>query len=429
MSKSTSRKIQIPKAFKELFEPKRFKIYYGGRGGAKSHNFARALLIRCMKEPTRVLCARELQGSINDSVHKLLSDIIDYHELNSFFEVQKSTIKGANGSEFIFKGLKHNATEIKSTEGVDVAWIEEAEKVSANSWEILIPTIRKEGSEIWISFNPKHPTDPTYVNFVERADDDMLVRKVSWRDNPFFPSVLDDERRRLQKNDPKAYDHVWEGNFDERHFGGIYASYIDKARTEGRICPAPHKSGIPVYTGWDLGRADSTAIWFAQIVGLQVRVIDYYENSNEDLEHYADVLRSKGYTYKPLGLPHDAKHQRLGMNGKSISQQFRDMGFETQVLGVSKKFQTIEEGRNLLKECYIDETKCKDGIHVLTNYQYMWDENRNTFKDSPLHDWTSHGADAWGELAKLLNSATGRQAEIEDDGDYYSYSVGGDWMS
>lgn len=414
--------IQIPKAFKPLFEPKRFKIYYGGRGGAKSHNIARALLIQGMQKPLRILCARELQGSINDSVHKLLSDIILDEGLESFYEVQKATIKGKNGTEFIFKGLKHNSTEIKSTEGIDRCWVEEAEKVSDGSWEILIPTVRKPASEIWISFNPKHPTDPTYTRFVANADDDMHVQKVSWRDNPFFPDVLDIERKRLKKNDPKAYSHVWEGEFDERYFGGVYATYVEDAREQGRICPVPYKDGVPVITAWDLGKSDSTAIWFAQEVGLQTRIIDYYENSQQDLAHYAKVIRERGYEYESHYLPHDAGHERLGMGG-SISSQLRVLGLPNKIIKVGSVAGRIELGRDLLKSAYIDDTKCKDGIHALLNYQYEYDEAKGRFKDKPLHDWASDPADAFGYLAQALQ----RQKPSPVVDDYIPQT--GSWMN
>jgi phage terminase large subunit len=394
--------ITIPKAFKCIFEPKRYKVFYGGRGGAKSHNIARYLLIMGMNKPMRFLCARELQGSITDSVHKLLSDIIDMYGLGTFYDVQKATIKGKNGTEFFFKGLKHNATEIKSMEGVDKVWVEEAEKVSARSWEILIPTIRKEGSEILVSFNPKHPTDPTYITFVANADEHMLVKRVSWRDNPFFPDTLELERKRLQISDPKAYKHVWEGEFDERHFGGIYASYIEDARHQGRICPAPYKAGVPVITAWDLGKSDSTAIWFAQVVGLQVRIINYYDNNQEDLEHYADYIKSLPYKCFNNYLPHDAAHERLGMKSGSIAKQLKDMGIPNKILPVGSIAARIEAGRTLLKECYIDDNNCKEGIHALLNYQYEWDENKNMFKKAPLHDWASDPADGFGYLAQVL---------------------------
>ena len=163
-------KLQIPSAFQELFKPHRYKVLYGGRGGAKSESIVRALLLIGAQKKTRILCARELQGSIQDSVHKLLADIIYSHPtLDAFYEVQKAAIIGKNGTEFLFKGLKHNITEVKSMAGVDICFVEEAEKVSDQSWEVLIPTIRKDGSEIWISFNPKNLTDPTYQRFVVNA--------------------------------------------------------------------------------------------------------------------------------------------------------------------------------------------------------------------------------------------------------------------
>jgi phage terminase large subunit len=418
-------KIEIPEAFSGLFEPKRFKTYYGGRGGAKSHNIARALLVMGMQSPKRFLCARELQGSIGDSVHKLLSDIISDHKLNTFYDVQKATIKGKNGTEFIFKGLKHNATEIKSTEGIDIAWIEEAEKVSQNSWEILIPTIRKAGSEIWISFNPKHPTDPTYINFVENADDDMLVKKVSWRDNPFFPDTLNTERLRLQKTDTKAYNHIWEGEFDERHFGGIYATYVNQARDDDRVTLVPHKDGVPVITAWDLGNSDATVIWFAQVVGFQTRIIDYYANSQKDLAHYAQVIRSKDYEYKAHYLPHDAGHERLGMGG-SISQQLKVLGIPNKIIKVGSVAGRIELARDLLKTCYIDRDTCKDGLHALINYQFEWDDNKQMFKTKPLHDWASDPADAFGYLAQALEM-DGR-ATKPVPADNYVHQSGASWM-
>lgn len=291
---------------------------------------------------------------------------------------------------------------MKSLEGCDIIWVEEAENVSDASWEIVIPTIRKKGSQIWVSFNPKYPTDPTYRRFVTEADENTFVKKVSFRDNPFFPDELERERIKLQKNDPAAYKHIWEGEFDTRHFGGIYASYVDKARQEDRISAAPYKDGVNVITAWDLGRSDSTCIWFAQVVGLEPRIIDYYENNQEDLAHYANFVKSKKYKYGTHYLPHDASHKRLGMAGASISEQLKGMGINNKVLGVGSKASRIELGRSLIKECYMDEVKCKEGIHALMNYQYEWDDKKNMFKKDPLHDWASDGADAFGYLAQAL---------------------------
>ena len=161
------KEVAMPIAFRELFEPKRYKVYYGGRGGAKSWNVAAALLVYSLMRPERILCARELQVSIGDSVHRLLCDLISLYDLDEHFEITNTAIRGTNGAEFLFKGLRHNGTEIKSLQGVTKVWVEEAEKVSDRSWETLIPTVREKGSEIWITFNPKNITDATYQRFGE----------------------------------------------------------------------------------------------------------------------------------------------------------------------------------------------------------------------------------------------------------------------
>ena len=205
--------IEVIKAFEPLYLPARYKAFYGGRGGAKSWEFARALVAMAHTRKLRVLCAREFQNSIADSVYRLLKDQIDRMGLTGWFNVtQASIISLATGSEFLFKGLQRNINEIKSLEGVDICWVEEAQRVSADSWDILIPTIRKEGSEIWMSLNPHEVSDPTYQRFILNPPPGAVVVKVNWNDNPHFPATLDAERRYCLENDPDAYGHIWEGN-------------------------------------------------------------------------------------------------------------------------------------------------------------------------------------------------------------------------
>ena len=210
-SKQAKRSTELPEAFEDLFRPARYKVFYGGRGGAKSWSIAVALVLLTATRPLRVLCAREHQNSIADSVHRLLSDQIWELGLQSYFDITKTAITSKAGSQFLFKGLG-SVQEIKSTEGVDICWLEEAQSVRAQSWDILIPTIRKPGSEIWISFNPHEEKDPTYQRFVLKPPPDAIVRKVGWEENPWFPEVLDAERRYLQSIDLEAYDHIWGGH-------------------------------------------------------------------------------------------------------------------------------------------------------------------------------------------------------------------------
>ena len=174
-------KAQFPVKLACLFEKSRYKVLYGGRGGAKSWGVARALLILGAKKPIRVLCAREFQTSIKDSVHKLLCDQIEALGLLGFYEITQASIRGSNGTEFAFAGLKNNVANIKSFEGVDICWVEEAQTTSRLSWNILIPTIRKQDSEIWITFNPELESDETYQRFVLNPPSDCIVQKMCCR--------------------------------------------------------------------------------------------------------------------------------------------------------------------------------------------------------------------------------------------------------
>ena len=196
---------EFPEKLGFLFEPARYKVLYGGRGSGKSWGVARALISIALQKPIRVLCAREFQNSISDSVHALLADQIKGMGLEGFFTIQNTAIYGANGSEFLFAGLKHNITKIKSFEGVDICWVEEAQTTSKSSWDVLIPTVRKENSEIWITFNPELDTDETYKRFIVLPPSNAAVKKVNWSDNPWFPQVLRDEMEDLKARDMDAY--------------------------------------------------------------------------------------------------------------------------------------------------------------------------------------------------------------------------------
>lgn len=389
-------RLQIPAAYKFLFDPSRYKVAYGGRGSAKSESFARSLLTLGMQNKELILCTRELQISIQDSVHRLLASTIMNNGLADQYEVLQSTIRHRhNGSEFLFKGLKHNITEIKGLQGVTKVWAEEAENISDRSWEVLIPTIRAPGSEIWISFNCKNRNDPTYERFVANAPPDAIVRKVSWRDNPFFPEVLRKEMERLKQTDFEGYSHIWEGEFDTRRSGAVYAKQIAKARESGRIGAVPYDPSCEVFHAWDLGYGDSTSIWFLQWVGRELRWIDYYENSGEQLDHYAQIIKSKPYNYMTRGcfLPHDGGHGNI--RGDSVAKQLTMLGIANQILA---RETDITPGIELLRQtiafsCF-DDKRCKDGLHALENYGYEWDEDRKVFKNKPRHDWASHASDS-----------------------------------
>jgi phage terminase large subunit len=206
-----SRSAVVPPAYQFLFDKARVKVSYGGRGAGRSWSFARALVLRAQERKTRILCAREFQSSITESVHRLLSDQVELLGFGDFFEVQTYTIGARNGSEFMFEGLHANVSKIKSLEGIDIVWIEEGEAITEHSWATLTPTIRKKDSEIWCTFNPHLASDPTYKRFVTMPLPNAIVRKTTFRDNPFFPAELEDERLYLQSVDDDAYRWIWEG--------------------------------------------------------------------------------------------------------------------------------------------------------------------------------------------------------------------------
>lgn len=406
MSSSSPLTIQLPEKMKPLFEPFRYKILYGGRGAAKSHSIAAALLALGMKKPLRILCARELQNSIRDSVHKLLSDQIVQRELMGFYTVDLTSIKGKNGTEFFFDGLKANINKIKSYEGIDICWVEEAHMVSKNSWDTLIPTIRKEGSEIWISFNPELEDDETYQRFVVDPPKNSVLIKVNYSDNPWFPNVLKQEMEELKLRDPLAYKTVWEGECRKVVDGAIFAQEIEAAEKTGRIGVVPYDKAYPVTVSWDLGWSDFTSLWFVQQIGEKVNVIDFYQNHLQEVSHFVTVLQERNYVYKEDLLPHDARAKELG-SGKSIEEILRRLGRNVRIVPLLSKKEQVDEGRRLFSKSSFDKEKCREGLTALRRYRYAFDEQTGKFSREPLHDQSSHASDSWMYMSIGLSDSRG----------------------
>ncbi|KKL55428.1 hypothetical protein LCGC14_2255520 [marine sediment metagenome] len=218
MEKLERLEVEFSEVYEFLFEKYRYKCAWGGRGGGRSWAFARALIIIAAQQQLRILCAREFQRSIKDSVHKLLADQVSLLKQDAEYTIRRDGIFSRCGSEFMFAGLKHNIGNIKSMEGIDICWVEEADKVSQDSWDYLIPTIRKDidhggnrDSEIWLTFNPDLETDPTYKRFILHPPPESKIIKTSWRDNNWFPNVLKKEKDYMYTVDPERAAWIWEG--------------------------------------------------------------------------------------------------------------------------------------------------------------------------------------------------------------------------
>ena len=400
---------QFPVKMASLFDKARYKVYYGGRGAGKSHSAAKALLILGAKSQIRVLCAREYQTSIKDSVHKLLCDQIALMGLEGFYEITQSAIRGKNGTEFAFVGLKNNVANVKSYEGVDYCWVEEAQTVSRHSWNTLIPTIRKEGSEIWITFNPELETDETYQRFVVRPPEHAVVQKINWSDNPWFPEVLALEKDALKSRDPSAYQTVWEGLCRLTVDGAIFAQEMQVAELDGRITKVNYDPTKPVHAIFDLGWADSTAIWFLQFVGMETRLIRYHEDSQKTISHYLALMQTYGYMYDTLWLPHDAQNKTLASNGKSIEEIVRAAGYKTRIIERTPIADSINAARTIFRNCWFDRENCYDGLQCLRHYRFQVDPETGQFSRNPLHDQYSHGADSFRYIGLMINEPKPRR--------------------
>jgi len=396
--------VRFPPKLKPLFKPARYKILVGGRGGAKSWGIARALLIIGAKKPKRILCAREVQKSIGDSVLQLLEDQINKLGLQDFYEVQKAAIIGKNGTTFGFEGLKHNVNSLKSYEGADICWVEEAVTVSKNSWDVLIPTIRKDGSEIWLSFNPELEEDETYQRFVINPPSDAVLIEMSYKDNPWFPDVLLQEMSEMKERRPIDYENIWLGKPRQAVEGAIYAKELEEAK--GRIMKVPYDQSKLVNTYWDLGHSDQTAIWFIQQVGFEYRVLDYYSNSHEKVHHYIKNIKEKPYNYGTHYLPHDAKAETLAAN-KTVEQQIRDILHNVSVVPQGRIQDGIEQVRLKFPLCYFDAEKCAEGLQALRRYAYKKDQETGRVSANPGHNIWSHGSDAFRTFAMAPSEYSG----------------------
>ena len=413
-------KAEFPVKLQGLFQKSRYKVLYGGRGGAKSWGIARALLILGAKNPIRILCAREFQTSIRDSVHKLLCDQIESLGLLGFYEITQASIRGRNGTEFSFVGLKNNISNIKSFEGVDICWVEEAAVVSRLSWNVLIPTIRKEASEIWVSFNPELETDETYQRFVASPPEDCITMRVNWSDNPWFPETLRLEKDSLKARDEEAYNQVWEGLCRQTVDGAIFAKEMQQAEKDGRITKVPYDATKPVHAVFDLGWSDSTAIWFLQFVGMETRLIRYIEDAQKTISYYLATMQTYGYVYDTVWLPHDAENKTLAAAGRSIDDIVRAAGYKTTILPRVPILDSINAARTIFPNCYFDREHTADGLACLRHYRYEVDPDTGQFSRNPLHDHYSHGADAFRYIGLMIKEPTKRKKQM--------VATAGSWM-
>ena len=388
----------LPDKLRAAFEPGRYKVFYGGRGSGKSWGVARSLLIKASEKPLRVLCARETQKSIQESVHRLLKDQIGLMGLDWFYEVQETRIVGKNGSEFLFAGIRQQGVaNLKSYEGCDVCWVEEAQVVTKKSWDILIPTIRKPNSEFFIVFNPELDSDETYLRFVVSPPEGAHVVKMNWSDNKWFPPELEQERTSWLSRDPIGYKTVWEGECRPAVEGAIYAEEVTKAIEGGRICPVPYDPGLKVHAIWDLGWDDSVFIILAQKHLSALRVIEVIEDDHKTYDCFSAELKNKRLNWGKMWLPHDAMHASPE-SGRTPNRILQDLGWTTGAIPNQPVETGIKAARQVLPQIYFDKVKADRLIQCLKRYRRNIPTTTGE-PSTPVHDEYSHGADALRYLA------------------------------
>lgn len=379
-----------------MFDPYRYKVAYGGRDGAKSWSFARALLLMGAEKALRIGCFRENQKSIRDSVHKLLSDQIIELGLASMYQVLQHEIRCKTGTEISFSGLSTQTREsIKSYEGLDIAWVEEAQAVSKGSWEILMPTIRVPESEIWVSFNPGMDTDDTYQRFVVNPPPDSKVVKINFCDNRWRSKVLDSERERMKEEAPDDYKHIYLGECRPAMEGAIYYSEVSQLRSSGRLTNVPYDPMLKVHIVTDLGFNDYMSLILVQRLGSEIRIIKYIEDRQRYIPSYSQELKDLKLNYGKLYLPHDGKDKHV--TGSSAQEQFETLGWDVEIVEDIGIEQGIRKTREIFSRIIIDREEASELLNRLGRYRRR--VNSLGQASMPLHDDASHGADGFRYLS------------------------------
>lgn len=352
------------------------------------------------------VCIREVQQTLKESSKRLVESKIQSLGVGDQFKVWDDRIETPGDGVIIFQGMRdHTAESIKSLEGFKVAWVEEAQTLSARSLTLLRPTIRVPNSEIWANWNPRRKSDAIDEFFRVKKPEGAIIVEANWRDNPWFPPVLENERQLDLRLYPDRYDHIWEGQYAKAFEGAYFAKELTLARQQGRICRVSADPLLPVKAYCDIGgagaKADAMAIWIAQFVAREIRVLDYIEGIGQPLGYYAAELRKRGWGEATIVLPHDGVNAN-NVTGKRYEDHWRDAGFDVDPpvanQGSGAAMMRIEAVRRIFNRCWFNEAQTEAGRDALGYYHEKKDELRG-YGMGPQHDWSSNASDAFGLLA------------------------------
>jgi phage terminase large subunit len=396
----------------KIFEPLlargvRYRGAFGGRGSGKSHFFGELLVELCQAERgTSAVCIREAQKTLAQSSKRLIESKIAGLGLGHRFKIFSDKIATPGGGVIIFRGMRdHTADSIKSLEGFRIAWVDEAQSLSARSLSLLRPTIRAKNSELWASWNPRRRSDAIDDFFRTKKPDGAVIVNANWRDNPWFPAVLEDERRTDLLLYPDRYEHVWEGDYIRAFEGAYFAPMLNEAKAQGRIGKVAADPLLPLRAFHDIGgsgaNADAYTIWIVQWVGQEIRILDYYESVGQVLAFHVNWMRERGYGRAINILPQDGVNEN-NIIGKKYADHWRDAGFSVEPpvknQGKGAAMMRIEAVRRLGPKMWWNEATTEAGRDAVGFYHEKKDDVRNVGL-GPEHDWSSHAADALGLMA------------------------------
>lgn len=418
-------RIELPPKLVPVFEgDARYRGAYGGRGSGKTRSFAKMSAVRgyidgMSGNEGQILCARQFQNSLDESsLEEVKAAIRSEPWLADYYEIGEKYIRSRDGRiRYVFAGLQRNVDSIKSKARVLLCWVDEAEPVTEEAWRKLIPTVREDGSEIWVTWNPESKRSSTHLRFREDPPSGSKIVSLNWRDNPWFPAVLEAERLDDKEKRPDLYEHIWEGDFITAFEGAYFAKHLKDAGREGRIGLVARDPLMKLYASWDIGGtgrlSDATVIWIVQIVGSEIRWLDHYEARGQELSAHVQWLRDNGYEKAHCILPHDGASKDRVYN-VSFESGLDAAGFGVTVIpnqGPGAAKQRIERMRRLFPSMRFDEKKTEAGREALAWYHEKLDEERGVGL-GPDHDWSSHTADAAGLFAvayEMLREPTRRR--------------------
>lgn len=406
---------------------------YGGRGSAKTRTFAKMAALRGVVFAEAgvtgvIVCGREFMNSLAESSFaEVKSAIAEEPWLASKYDVGESFIRTKDGRvEFAFIGLRRSLFSLKSKARILILWVDEAEQVSDSAWAIADPTVREEGSEIWVTWNPQRKKSATHKRFREDPPPYSKIVQMNWRDNPWFPKTLDVKRLADKSKRPDQYEHVWEGDFVSTIEGAYFARYLIEAREQRRISRVSFDPLMRVRIFCDLGgtgaKADAFAMWPAQFIDREIRTRDYYEAQGQSLGAHIQWLHSKGY--KPeradIYLPHDGETNDRVVD-VSFESAFRAAGYDVTVVpnqGKGAAKMRVEAARRRFPSIWFDEETTEVGRDALGWYHEKKSDDEREALMGPEHDWSSHGSDAFGLMCVCYEEPKSSAGTSEPDEDW-----------